>query len=173
MSFFEKAFEEVIVVEGGYSNDPYDSGGKTMYGITESVAKSYGYKGEMKNLPLSTAKDIYKKNYWRSEFDTLSEDIALFLFDMNVNHGYKGMSTILQRSINLLITDDSKVIAEDGYAGKITYSKAKELNATRLYTVLNAVRAKYYVDLCLNKSTQKKFIYGWLKNRVKWNKIKI
>ncbi len=49
---FEKAFEEIILHEGGYADDPADSGGKTMYGITEAVARNSGYRGEMKDFIL-------------------------------------------------------------------------------------------------------------------------
>lgn len=45
MSNFKKAFEKTIIFEGGYSDHPYDPGGKTKYGITESTARSHGYKG--------------------------------------------------------------------------------------------------------------------------------
>ena len=33
----------VIYLEGGYTDDPDDPGGKTKYGITERVAREYGY----------------------------------------------------------------------------------------------------------------------------------
>lgn len=35
MNNFDKAFELVVGVEGGYVNDPRDPGGRTIYGITE------------------------------------------------------------------------------------------------------------------------------------------
>lgn len=56
---FEKAFNHTVGVEGGYSDHPSDRGGKTMFGITEAVARSYGYSGDMRSMPISTAKDIY------------------------------------------------------------------------------------------------------------------
>ena len=61
---FDKAFEYILLVEGGYSNDKHDKGGKTTYGIIESEARKYGYKGEMKKMPKEIAEDIYKKKYW-------------------------------------------------------------------------------------------------------------
>ena len=45
-------------------NNPADRGGATKYGITEAVARTNGYQGNMKDLPLNVAKAVYKKQYW-------------------------------------------------------------------------------------------------------------
>ena len=42
---------EIIKVEGGVVNDPNDSGGATNFGITEQVAREYGYTNDMRDLP--------------------------------------------------------------------------------------------------------------------------
>lgn len=160
---FEKAFNDLILKEGGYSNDSTDRGGETKYGITISVARQNGYKGPMEDLPLTLAKEIYKKNYWRKEFESFHWVIAEFLFDMNVNHGYKGMSLILQNSINLLTKNN---IAEDGVAGKITYSTAAKLNQEKLFYMLFSYRCKYFVDIAKKDESQEKYVFGWTKNRV-------
>jgi lysozyme family protein len=39
---FDSAFQKVIMVEGGYSDHPSDTGGKTQFGITEAVARANG-----------------------------------------------------------------------------------------------------------------------------------
>ncbi len=57
---WEKAISFVLKWEGGYSNDPYDSGGETKYGISK---RSYPNL-DIKNLTLEQAKEIYKRNYW-------------------------------------------------------------------------------------------------------------
>lgn len=164
---FKEALKEVVLDEGGYSNHPADKGGETMYGITIQVARDFGYKGPMKELPMSIVEDIYEKKYWRKEFENFHLQIAKFLFDMNVNHGYKGMSTILQKSINLLTKNN---IAVDGMAGKITYQRALELNQERLFIMLFSYRCKYFIDIAEKNETQEAFIFGWLKNRV-WKRF--
>ncbi len=55
---FAAAFARLIAVEGGYVNDSADSGGRTNWGITEAVARAYGYNGEMSELPRSLAAGI-------------------------------------------------------------------------------------------------------------------
>jgi len=64
MNRFEKIFDYLLMVEGGYSNDKYDAGGETKYGITEEDARKYGYTGHMRDMPLSIARDIYDKKYY-------------------------------------------------------------------------------------------------------------
>lgn len=165
---YKKIIENTLKKEGFFSNHPYDKGGKTMYGITENVARKFGYKGPMETMPKDIAIEIYKKAYWRKEFEQLDYLIAEFLFDCNVNHGYKGMSTILQKSINYLTRNNIKV---DGYAGKETYAMATKLQSKRFYVVLNATRCNYYLNICDKNENQEVFIYGWLSNRIEWKKV--
>lgn len=163
-----KIIENSLKKEGTFSNNKYDSGGKTMYGITESVARQYGYTGNISKLTKDIAIEIYSKLYWRKEFELFEENIAEFLFDCNINHGYKGMSIILQKSINYLTKENINV---DGYAGNITYTKALTLNQKRLFVILNAVRCMYYLNICDKNENQEEFIYGWLNKRIEWNKV--
>ena len=44
MDRFEKIFDYLLKVEGGYSNDKNDRGGKTKYGIIESEARNMDTK---------------------------------------------------------------------------------------------------------------------------------
>lgn len=163
-----KIINNTLEKEGLYSYNILDNGGKTMYGITEKVARNFGYKGSMEKLTKEQAIEIYSKLYWRKEFESFNEEIASFLFDCHVNHGYKGMSIILQKSINYLTSNN--VIA-DGYAGNITYSTALKLDQKRLFIILNAVRCMYYLNICDKNESQETFIYGWLKNRINWSKV--
>ena len=60
----EKIINEIIRVEGGYVNDPRDSGGETNFGITVAVARANGYNGRMDCMPRDVAFDIYSAKYW-------------------------------------------------------------------------------------------------------------
>ena len=64
MADFERAVEKTLKLEGGFVNDPDDPGGATKYGITEATARAHGYTGDMRELPLDVAREIYKKSYW-------------------------------------------------------------------------------------------------------------
>jgi lysozyme family protein len=85
---FDDAFDALLGHEGGYSNHPDDPGGETMWGVTARVARGYGYRGEMRNLPRETAKAIYRKLYWTPlGLDQFDPRIAFQCFDANVNGG--------------------------------------------------------------------------------------
>ena len=42
---FQQIFDRVIGHEGGYANDPRDTGGETNWGITKRTARENGYLG--------------------------------------------------------------------------------------------------------------------------------
>ena len=56
MNNFDSAFTIILGSEGGYVNDPRDSGGETKYGI----AKKFYPNLDIKNLTVEQAKAIYK-----------------------------------------------------------------------------------------------------------------
>src|SRR5690625_7094483 len=55
----KQIIDDIIRVEGAYSNNPADKGGETMYGITVSVAGANGYSGPMDNTPRAVDERSY------------------------------------------------------------------------------------------------------------------
>lgn len=163
---FEKAFERLILIEGGYSNHPYDPGGKTKYGITESTARAHGYKGEIKDLDLCWAKSIYKKSYWDiNRLDDITDsNIQNEIFDTGVNCGTETALKFIQRSCNVL--NDIK-ISVDGQIGPATlkainYCKFKE----DLFNSANIIQGNHYFMLAEKNDKFKVFYKGWIRKRV-------
>lgn len=77
-------------------NDP---GGKTRYGVTEAVARSAGYTGDMRSLPMSLAKTLYRRLYWDPvRGDDLPEGVRYFVFDAAVASGVRQSTLWLQRA---------------------------------------------------------------------------
>ena len=176
---FAQAFKEVVLVEGGYSNNPLDSGGATMYGITEAVARANGYQGLMQDLQLHQAEAIYRKLYWDrlrlDEIALLSLPIALELFDTGVNCGTGVAAGFLQRSLNVLNRQqaDYPDVAVDGDLGAQTLEVLKSYIYRRgargervLLRALNCLQGARYIELAERKQTQELFLFGWLANRV-------
>lgn len=100
MASFRKAQKIVGLIEGGYQDDPRDTGnyyqGKligTNWGISAPTLASYlgrtPTKSEMINLSRSTAEQILKVNYWfKNHFDRLkNQSLATLIYDGTVNHG--------------------------------------------------------------------------------------
>jgi len=135
----------IIRVEGGYVNDPKDSGGETKYGITKAEARAFGYMGNMKDLPMPMAFDIYSKKYWDAlsldAVATLSPQVAAEIADTAVNMGVHRSAIFVQRALNAL-NNEQKLYADvvvDGKLGKAT---------------TDAMR-KYYTQLSLQSAEKK------------------
>lgn len=178
-SLFYQVLPHVIKIEGGYSNNPNDSGGPTNWGITEAVARAFGYLGSIKEMPKETATAIYKARYWDSlrldEVANLSERIAFELFDTGVNLGVSRAGIFLQRSLNVLnqrgtFYPDVKV---DGVVGRMTLAALSEYLKRRpeqgelvLLRALNSLQGAFYIELADSRSKDEDFVYGWLLRRV-------
>ncbi|SDM21409.1 glycoside hydrolase family 108 protein [Halarsenatibacter silvermanii] len=163
---FNEAIEIVLKHEGGFSDHPNDTGGATRYGITERVARGAGYEGDMKELPLDTAKDIYRQNYWdRMRLDEIEDGrLRLLLMDTGVNMGVGTAGRILQRAHNLLSEGQ---ITVDGAIGPITLEHINQINRrdNLLYTV-EILRGYRYLEIVKNNGSQRVFIHGWF-NRLR------
>lgn len=177
--WFEAEFDRVVLLEGGYSNDPSDSGGATRYGITERVARANGYEGEMWSLPLDCAKRIYRRQYWDmmrlDDVSLLSPGIATELFDTGINAGTATAIRFLQRLLNALNQGGAlwRDMTVDGQIGPITLGALRAYLARRggegervLFFALNGLQATFYVELAERRATDERFLYGWLRTRV-------
>ena len=175
----DKFINGVIEVEGGYVNNPNDSGGATKFGITEQVARNYGYGGDMRVLPRSLAFRIYSDLYWNSmkldDVLPLSEKLAEEMVDTGINMGVGRAGEFLQTCLNALNLrgehyDDLKV---DGGVGPVTLKALSEFlnlrgedGETVLLRAMNALQGAYYIELSQTRQKDETFVYGWLLNRV-------
>ena len=177
----DQLINDVIGREGGFTNDALDKGGPTIWGITEQVARAYGYAGDMKAMPRTTAVEIYRKRYWLSVgFDKVAAimpDIAAEMFDAGVNMGQARAAKFLQRALNLLNrqASDYPDIDVDGGVAALTiaalagYRKARPdaEGAAVLLWLMRAFRAGRYAEIAEANPTQERFEYGWLARQVR------
>jgi lysozyme family protein len=97
---FDEAFTKLLGHEGGYSDNPRDPGGKTMWGVTEAVARAHGYRGDMRDLTQEFAKFVYNKSYWSPvRADEMPDAIRFDLFDTGVNSGPSRAIKLLQEAV--------------------------------------------------------------------------
>lgn len=165
---------DVITTEGGYVNDPNDSGGETKYGITKATARANGYVGNMKDLPRDLAFEIYRKKYVVAPgFDKIvSMDLSIGaeMVDTGVNMGTSWAGKFLQRSLNAL---SGAGLVVDGAVGPRTITALAEYIAYRkapgvkvLLKMLNSLQCSRYIELVESNQKNRSFIYGWVANRV-------
>lgn len=170
---------DILAVEGGYANDPSDSGGETNYGITVATARAYGYQGSMRDMPVQVARRIYSAMYWDAllldAVEATAPAIAEELADTGVNQGVKRAGEYLQRSLNVL-NDRGRLYGDlvvDGVVGPKTVnalndyiSHRGEDGVTVMLRMLNALQGAFYVDLAERREKDETYVYGWFLNRV-------
>lgn len=171
--------KDLIDREGGYVNHPADRGGPTIWGITQAVARSQGYLGEMRRMPVSDAAAIYKRLYWLApRFDAVAKSLpklAAELFDTGVNMGTGMAISFLQRALNALNRNASDYadIKVDRRIGPATLGAIKGFISKRgsnseiiLLKAVEALQGAHYLRLAETRPSQEAFLYGWLSNRI-------
>ena len=136
---FDTAFTTLLGHEGGYSNNPKDPGGETMWGVTIAVARENGYTGAMRNLPQDVAKRIYRKKYWDAvRAEELPAAIRYPLFDAAVNSGPTRAIKWLQQALR---------VNQDGVLGPQTMAAVQTFDASSLAAKMIGARLQFMTDL--------------------------
>ena len=144
----------------GFVNDPNDTGGATMVGVTIGTYKSYcKYKGlkvptvqDLKNLSYEVWKDIVYTMYWNKwKADTIADQsVANMVVDW-VWHS--GAATI--KKVQTLLG-----VAADGIVGPKTVAA---LNGTKdIRTKVYNARKAYFEAIVKRNPSQKKWLNGWM-----------
>lgn len=134
MDNFDKAFEIVVGIEGGLSNDPADTGGVTKYGISSKWHPNV----DVPNLTLDQAKDIYRKEYWHAfGCGDFRYPLDVYIFDTAVNH--------------------TRAFTRHMLFG---LSEITDLCEQRLYLIVN--RMKEYNRIAESNASQRRFHRGWI-----------
>lgn len=158
MTHFERAFADLLGNEGGYSDNPADKGGETMWGITIATARHAGYTGAMRDMPVEVAKEIYRERYWRAEFDRLPYVVAFQCFDAAVNSGPVVAIKWLQEAVG---------VRADGVIGPVTMAAVAKLDPLVIVLRFSATRLAFLASL----PSWPTFGRGWA-NRVAGNLAK-
>ena len=146
---FDQAFHQLLGHEGSFVDHPADPGGATMWGITERVARANGYKGHMRDFPVSLAKQIYRASYWDAvQADQLPAPVRYSVFDAAVNSGVSQSVKWLQRALG---------VSDDGAIGPKTLAAAQAVDGQALKAKMLGARLQFMTDL----ATWPSFGRGW------------
>ena len=153
---FEKAVKYTLLLEtggdlinGGLTNDPYDSGGATKWGISQKAFPNI----DVRALTLEDAKKLYFRYYYSPVYDQIDSFLIAFkLMDMSVLMGRITAIRLLQGTIG---------VSADGHVGPVTI---EAINARREADLVNAYenRLKQRINyLVIKRPTYKRFKKGW------------
>lgn len=176
---------DVVGIEGGYSNDPVDNGGRTNYGITEAAAmrrkadlqRLFQWDGDMRHLTTAMAVWIYVQDYW----NPISGDgivslggkaplLACLLFEAGVNMGPKVVGTYYQNVLNVLNQQATLYpdLLVDGNLGPKSVGSLQLLMAKRpsdglknAIFLINCEVGHQYTAISLQTESQERFTSGW------------
>ncbi len=175
----ETLIDKVIALEGDFSDHPADRGGPTRWGVTEAIARSHGYAGDMRHFPRTQAAAIYRENYWhRPAFDKvalLAPSIGTELFDTGINMGTATASGFFQRALNALNRNgrDYDDIAVDRRIGTMTLAALSAFLRRRgtpgepvLLKAIEVLQGARYIELAESRPANEAFLYGWLAHRI-------
>lgn len=166
----------IVQREAGFVDNPHDSGGPTKWGITEQVARAYGYRDNIRHLPVSLAHEIYSDWYWDpvrgDDLHKVSPALAEEVVDTRVNMWTLAAGKFLQQSLNVLnrrglLYSDIKV---DGLIGRVTVAACRQYAEHRdietLVKAMNCLQGAAYIQLAKRREKDEEFVYGWLIHRV-------
>lgn len=162
---FEDCLARILKHEGGYVNDPLDSGGRTNLGVTQRVWEEFvGHpvtEADMKALTPEKIAPMYKLKYWNPSYcEVLPKGLDYVVFDFAVNAGTGRSVKTLQQAIGCVA---------DGVIGPKTMAVINDANPKDLIAKFSDARADFYQGIVARKPDQARFIKGWL-NRVEESK---
>lgn len=171
MAKFDLAVEKTLTIEGGFTNNPNDSGGATNYGITLGVMMGMGNNYDLDSdgdidaedvrlLTKDEAIGIYKKLYWNGD-QLESQAVAEKNFDMAVNLGVINSAKLLQKAVLNL----GYSIVVDGRLGPKSISLINSISESRLITTLCLLQETYYWNITkINVENKAESVYHWPAN---------
>jgi len=176
---FDPFIDAVLAKEAGFVDHPADSGGPTNFGITQAVARANGYQGDMRDMPIGFAREIYRQRYIiRPNFDRIAAidgDIGMELVDTGVNMGPRRAAEFFQRCLNVFNANGSRYadVFVDGDIGSVTLEAFKAYLAWRgadgkrvMLRALNCLQGAFYIELAEARPKDEAFVFGQILHRV-------
>lgn len=179
MDHFDKAYEKLLVTEGGFANHPADRGGMTFCGISRvhhpewpgwAMIDGYFKRGvrieDFKtDFLMAQVKAFYRTEFWEGlKCYLLPYRIACELFDSAVNCGTRSAAKWLQLAANYFADQD--ILTVDGVVGEKSIAKVcvqvQNFGDTHLLKVMNGLQFEHYRNLVDRDDSQRVFFRGWL-----------
>lgn len=173
---FDDIVANTLKHEGGFVDDPVDTGGATKWGISlrfamlveDIIDMDLDDDGDVdvddiKLITRSIAKGIYKAQFWEKYryWKINSVPIAQKVFDLSVNMGPYKAHLVLQRALRAV----NHKVTQDGKVGPKTFEATNNvimLNKIALISSMKAEAAGMYRVIIAKHSAFKKYENGWL-----------
>jgi lysozyme family protein len=157
--------------EGGYSNNPADTGGETFKGVSRknnpnwsgwviidaikatnppSLNVALNQNGDL----LQNIMSFYQVNYWDviRTGDINDQQTANQVFDTAVNCGTGTAARFLQQAAG---------VTADRIIGSVSIAAVNAANSQNLYDQFLSYRKQYYLDIITRSPSQAQFEHSW------------
>ena len=178
---FESILKETLLNEGGYSFDPSDNGGETLFGISrvknpgwagwkevDTIVRNKGWdKHNKANWSLiadackgiTSVFDFYRINFWNtikgSEIGSYA--VAKTIFDFGVNAGVPTSVKCVQRVLGIVVDGDFGPKSLAALNNYILTQPA--FNFHRDFLLRKAQR---YLKIVIKSDDDSKYLFGWI-----------
>lgn len=147
------ALDKVAVFEGGYVNDPADSGGETNHGVTLKFLQSVqpeATSADLKKLTKADARQLFRTHFVDKPQLNLLPDVAQAeAIGLSINAGPRRAIKVLQGAAG---------VAQDGKLGPETIRAVGKLSNEDIKKAVDG----FYTRLAEAEPKNKKFLKGWL-----------
>lgn len=146
---FEPSLKCVLRSEGGYVNNPKDSGHATNDGVTQAVYNAYRVHSglpvqSVRSISMAEVEAIYRLQFWNAvQGDTLPVGIDYLVFDDAVNSGPVEAVRELQACLGITV---------DGHLGLRTLQAVQGVNDRRALVL----------KLCARRLTFLRRLHAWI-----------
>lgn len=144
---------KTLINEGGYVDNPNDSGGPTKYGITQRDLPGE----DIENLTPERATAYYLENYWKAFYSQINDqNVADKLFDLGVLFGIGTAVKLLQTVLNL---------TADGVFGMVSVAAVNQSDSTSLLSSYKTAFVSHAIGIANAQPKDRVFLTGWI-NRI-------
>lgn len=147
------ALDKVAGIEGGYVNDPSDSGGETNHGVTLKFLKSVqpgATSADLKALDKAQARALFDQHFVKAPGIHRLPDVAQAeAVALSINAGPTAAIKVLQRAAG---------VEADGKIGPGTIAAVKKLSNDQIKAAVDG----FYQRIVDRDPSQKRFLKGWL-----------
>lgn len=160
----------ILSWEGGFANDPNDTGGATNKGVTIGTFREVFGKdktvNDLKRITEAQWMEVLRKKFWdRWLSDRIdSQAVANMLVDWTWHSGKYGI-TIPQRILG---------VKADGIVGEKTLAAINNAEPKALFVILKDERKAYLTRQAKVSPRKRKFLNGWLNrvNSMEYNRLR-
>lgn len=159
MAKYENIVPYILRWEGGFVNDPDDSGGATNLGVT--IATFRAYYGKQKttedliHMTMGQWEHIFKTGYWDKILGDgiRSQSVANIIVDWCWMSGVKRVIKKVQKLLG---------VKADGIFGPKTLEALNSVNPSTMFLCIKSARVDYYKEIVGLNPKNRKFLKGWL-----------